>query len=186
MATDALCRNPPRDCKNRVKLPLATLDVTAVVYPLYIVAAAEEDSIGNAIDSTTFALDAVRWTTNSFTVVDVIETMVTVGVIPLIGTVAPAIIVCCAPGDAVMLSALTPAMAIVDWNDTVVTTELEGLLLGEEEGCMEGCKVGWSEGYRLGCTLGLLCGCKDGRWTGRLEGMAAGCELGLDFGTDDG
>ena len=112
--------------------------------------------------------------------------MVTVGVIPLIGTVAPAIIVCCATGDDVMLSALTPAMAIVDWNDTVVTTELEGLLLGEEEGCMEGCKVGWSEGYRLGCTLGLLCGCKDGRWTGRLEGMAAGCELGLDFGTDDG
>lgn len=94
LATDALCRTPPLDCKNRVKLPLATLALTVPVYPLYIIAAVEDDSIGNAIDNTTFALDAVRRTAISFTVVDDIEAMVTVGVIPLIGTVAPAIIVC--------------------------------------------------------------------------------------------
>lgn len=45
-----------------------------------------------------------------------------------------------------MLSALTPAMVIVDWNDTVVTIELVGLLLGAEAGCLEGCIVGCAEG----------------------------------------
>ena len=85
-----------------------------------------------------------------------------------------------------MLSALTPTMGIVDSNDTVIITELVGLLLGDVGGCAEGCKLGFTERYRIGCVVGRLRGCADGRLTGRLEGIPTGCELGLDFGCDDG
>ena len=71
------------------------MDATVSVYPLYMVAAAEEDWIGKVIDKTTFALDPdVRRIADCCSVVDVIAAMVAVGVIPLIGTVAPAIIFC--------------------------------------------------------------------------------------------